>query len=111
MKKKRSIRNFIILAILLSVCFIFCFVSFRIPTTANNFAGFVNGIYRGIDLNGGVTATYTVEFSEKFDGDMNMAVDQACNRVENLLSDEFTEYYVERVDEDKIRISKAISIN
>lgn len=105
MKKKRAIRNYAILAILLLVCLIFSFISFRIPTTVDNFAGFINGIYRGIDFNGGITATYVVEHSETFDGDMSVAVDKAVFRVESLLSDEFTEYYVEKVDEDKIRIT------
>ena len=105
MKKKRAIKNFIILGILLLICFIFSFVSFRIPTTVDNFAGFINGIYKGIDFNGGLTATYTVEFDDNFKGDMSSAVETASNRVKSLLSAEFTEYRVEKVGEDKIRVT------
>ncbi|MBQ4558070.1 MAG: hypothetical protein IJA61_01685 [Clostridia bacterium] len=105
MKKKRAIKNFIILGILLAICFVFSFVSFRIPTTVDNFAGFVNGIYKGIDFNGGLTATYTIEYNDNFKGDMEAAVEKASDRVKSLLSTEFTEYKVEKIGEDKIRIT------
>ncbi len=105
MKKKRAIRNYIILAILLLICFVFSFVSFRIPTTVDNFAGFLNGIYQGIDFKGGVTATYTVEYNDNFDGDMNKAIDKAIARCSNLLSAEYTEYQVEKLGEDQIRLT------
>ncbi|MBE5735685.1 MAG: hypothetical protein E7361_04505 [Clostridiales bacterium] len=105
MKKKRATRNFIILGILLLFCFIFSFVSFRIPTTVDNFVGFYNGIYGGIDVSGGVTATYVVEHYDDFEGDTSVAVDKAMDRVEGMLRREYNEYFVEKVGEDKIRVT------
>ncbi len=105
MKKKRAIRNFIILAILLLICFIFSFVSFRIPTTVDRFAGFVNGIYLSKDFNGGVTATYTVTYDDNFNGDEELAVSKAMARVESLVARDYGEYYIEKVDSDKICVT------
>ncbi len=105
MKKKRAIRNFVILGILLLLCFVFSFVSFRIPTTVDKFVGFYNGVYGGIDISGGITATYTIEHYEDHEGGMTDAVAKAKDRVEILLGREYNEYYVENLGTDKLRIT------
>ncbi len=103
MKKQRAIRNYIILSILLLVCFVFSFVSFKIPTTVNNFAGFINGIYRGTDFNNGVTATYTVSHTDNYENDESATL-AAKARVEKLISAKYAEFSVEMLDDNKIKI-------
>jgi len=105
MKKKRAIRNYIILAILLLICLVFSFISFRIPTTVDKFAGFINGIYQGIDFKGGVTATYNVEFNDYFDGNIETARDKAISRCSSLLSSQYTEFEIEKLGTDKIKLT------
>ncbi len=104
MKKKRATRNFIILAILLFVCFLFSFISFRIPSTVDNFVGFINGLYKGIDVVGGVGATYTVNYTDDFKGDMDDAIDKAVTRVSDLLNRDFNEYIVEKSNDNAIKV-------
>ena len=65
MTKRLAIRNFILMSILAVLLAVLCFVSFTIPASNYKFAGFANAITTDIDLKGGYSATYNIEFDEK----------------------------------------------
>lgn len=105
MKKKIAIGNFIVLALIIVLCFVFSFVSFKIPGTVLNFKGFLGAMPKSLEYSSGITATYEVEIADYFNGSKEEAVDIAINRVHKLLKNDYSEAVVEKVDDNKIRIT------
>ena len=56
MKKRRAIRNFILIGIVALLGLLLTIFSFDIPFTNYTFNGFAKGIQLGLDLKGGVMA-------------------------------------------------------
>lgn len=105
MKKKLAIGNFIVLALIIVLCFVFSFVSFKIPGTTLNFKGFLRAIPKSLEYTDGVTATYEVEIAEYFNGSEEEAINIAKNRVHKLLKNDYSESKVEIIDQNKIKIT------
>lgn len=103
MKKKIAKRNFIVISIVLAICMLFCFVGFKIPTTNNRFKGFINSLPLGLDFDSGVTAIYNLEI--KNDDGIEKATSSTISRIETILSKQFNEYKVERINNDQIRLT------
>ena len=105
MKKKIAIGNFIVLALIIVLCFVFSFVSFKIPGTTLNFKGFLGALPKSLEYTSGITATYEVEIADYYNGSEEEAVDIAINRVHKLLKNDYSESIVEKIGENKIKIT------
>lgn len=104
MKKNRAICNFIFLTVLVIICFVFSFVGFILPTTNYYFKGFVNSVPLGYDFDGGVMAIYNVEKASYLDQSTSEVVDNTINRVYQLLSADFNEPIVKKVNDSQIKV-------
>ena len=98
MKKKIAIGNFIVLALIIVLCFVFSFVSFKIPGTVLNFKGFLGAMPKSLEYSSGITATYEVEIADYINASEEEAVNIAINRVHKLLKNDYSEAVVEKVD-------------
>ena len=56
MKKKRAIRNYVLVSIFVVIVFLLSFISFPVPGTNYNFVGLAN-LHQGLELGGGVKNT------------------------------------------------------
>jgi len=85
MKKKRAIRNYVLVSIFIVVVLALCFVSFPVPATNYNFLGLAN-LHLGLELGGGVKNTYDIEVADWYDGTDKEAYVEATDRVQKLLN-------------------------
>lgn len=104
MKKKRAIRNFILLSILIVICFVFSFVGFNVPTTTNRFKGFINSIPLSLEYGNGVMAIYDVETADYFDGTNAEALNKTVERVTKMVHQYYNEAVVSKYGENQIKI-------
>ena len=104
MKKKKAIRNYVLVSLFVVVLLLLSVLKFPVPFTNYNFNGFVRGMNLGLDFGGGVTATYTIETADWYDGTMVEAVSRTIDRVQTMLDKEYADAKVYKVDDDKIRI-------
>ena len=86
MKKRRAIRNFVFIGIVLLLLLILTASSFTIPFTDYKFNGFVGGLNRSVDLNGGISATYKVSTADYFEGSIDDARNKAIDRINYLIA-------------------------
>ena len=89
MNKTRAIIKYCIICLIVSLAVVLCFAEFTIPFTNTKYVGCYQAIKdkMGIDLNGGVSAVFEVEPSEK-SSDLEAEVDATINRIKNTLSDQ-----------------------
>ena len=104
MKKKKAIRNYVLVSLFVVVLLLLSVLKFPVPFTNYNFNGFVGGMNLGLDFGGGVTATYTIETADWYDGTMDEAVSSTIDRVQTMLDKEYADAKVYKVDDNKIRI-------
>ena len=104
MKKKKAIRNYVLVSLFVVVLLLLSVLKFPVPFTNYNFNGFVRGMNLGLDFGGGVTATYTIETADWYEGTMDEAVSSTIDRVQTMLDKEYADAKVYKVDDDKIRI-------
>ena len=74
MKKKKAIRNYVLVSICVVALLLLSIFSFSIPFTNYNFNGFVNGLSLGLDLGGGISATFEVETADWYKGTFDEAM-------------------------------------
>lgn len=84
MTKNLAKRNFICMAILACLLLVLCFINIAVPTSNYRFVGFANAIQKDIDIAGGYSADYTVNFR---DGELDKegAFNQTIQMIENKL--------------------------
>jgi preprotein translocase subunit SecD len=103
MKKKKAIRDYILLSLFIVVTILLSFISFPIPTTNYTFVGFAN-MHKGLELGGGVKNTYTMEVADWYKGSDKEAYNDALERVQNLLNKYYADATAYFSEEDKITI-------
>lgn len=104
MKKKKAIRNYVLVSLCVVFLLLLSVLNFPVPFTNYIFRGFVNGMNLGLDLGGGVSATYTIETADWYNGTMEEAVSSTIDRVQKMLDREYPDAKVYKVDEDSIRL-------
>lgn len=103
MKKKRAIRNYVLVSLFVVIVLALCFISFPVPGTNFNFLGLAN-LHQGLGLGGGVKNTYNLEVADWFDGTKDEAYVKAVDRIQNLLDKQFADAKVYLSGEDKVTI-------
>lgn len=104
MLKKNSIISFILLVIIAILGILLCVCPFAVPTTTDNYNGFIQAIQKGMDLKGGVSAIYQVESSISGDA-ISQTIDNNLSKIEKMFSIQgYSEVYVVRQGDDKIRV-------
>lgn len=103
MKKKRAIRNYVLVSIFIVLVLALCFISFPVPWTNYNFLGLAN-MHQGLELDGGVKNTYDLEIADWYTGNKDTAYVKAVNRVQKLLDKEYADAKVYLSGEDQITI-------
>ena len=103
MKKKRAIRNYVLVSIFIAIVLVLSFVSFPVPGTNYDFLGLGN-LHLGLELGGGVKNTYDLEVADWYDGTHEKAYIQTVNRVQELLDKHYPDGKVYLSGEDQITV-------
>ena len=103
MKKKKAIRNYVLVSIFIVVMLVLTFISFPVPGTTYNFMGLGN-LHMGIELGGGVKNTYDLEIADWYEGNKIDAYNKAVNRVQDLLNKKYADAKVYLNGDDKITV-------
>lgn len=103
MKKKRAIRNYVLVSLFIVLVLALCFISFPVPGTNYNFLGIAN-LHLGLELGGGVKNTYDLEVADWYDGAKDKAYVETVNRIQKLLDKKYADAKVYLSGEDKITI-------
>ena len=105
-RKKFSIANFILVAILTLLGVVLSVCSFDIPFTTYTYNGFAKSISLGLDLAGGVSVVY--ECSLPDDANENLDLENAISateaRLTSLITDKYSEATITRQGNTRIRI-------
>ncbi len=91
MLRKNSIVKFVLLIIIAIIGVLLCVCPFNVPASTNRYNGFVFAIDKGLDLNGGVSAIYSVEKRDNQDKSITEIIDESIEKLEKSL-DENTSY-------------------
>ncbi|MFA5759944.1 MAG: hypothetical protein WC942_11390, partial [Clostridia bacterium] len=103
--RKKSIRKFIAMAIVILIGLFLAVVPFEIPFTYYKYNSFVGAIKLGIDLKGGIVAVYEATEPENSDADFDTSLTATIKRLSDLLTSEgYTEATVVEQQGNKIRI-------
>lgn len=103
MKKKRAIRNFVLLSIFIVLTLLLTFVPFPVLGTNYNFLGLGN-LHMGLELGGGVKNTYNLEVADWYEGNKEQAYNKAVERVQYLLNLKYADAKVYLNADDKMTI-------
>ena len=90
MKKKRAIRNYVLISIFIVLTLLLTVISFPVPGTNYKFLG-LGDLHLGLELGGGVKNTYELEVADWYDGDKADAYKEAVDRVQELLNKNYTD--------------------
>lgn len=104
MKKRRAIRNFVLICIVAILGLVLTIFSFDIPFTTYTFTGFAKGIKLGLDLKGGVMAVYDCEKSSESEGSLEEQIDATIQRLTNLITEDYPEATIVPQGSNQIRI-------
>lgn len=105
MKKRKGIRNIVLLSVLAIIGLVLTFASFDIPFTNYKFKGFANSIQMGLDLKGGVMAVYDATADEESEGDFDDQLNATIQRLSDLIASEgYTEATVTKQGDNQIRV-------
>ena len=85
MKKKRAIRNYVLISLFIVIVAVLSFVSFPVVGTTYDFKGLAN-IHLGLELGGGVKNTYNLEVADWYDGSDKEAYQETIDRVQFILN-------------------------
>lgn len=103
MTKKRSIRRFVLLAILVAIGIVLTVGGFKIPFTSYRYNGFANSISLGLDLSGGLAVVYDCDTTGS--GDLSNSIDATITRLQSVLySEGYSEATVTKQGTSRIRI-------
>jgi len=103
MKKKRAIRNYVLISIFIVLTLLLTFISFPVPGTTYNFLGLGN-LHLGLELGGGVKNTYNLEVADWYEGSKESAYTKTVDRIQYLLDKKYADAKVYLSDGDKITI-------
>ena len=105
MKKKKAIRNFVLMCIVAVLGLVLTIFSFDIPFTTYTFKGFANGIQLGLDLKGGMMAVYDCEQASDSEGTLEEQIDATIARLTNLIiTEDYPEATIVKQGDNQIRI-------
>ena len=103
MKKKRAIRNFVLLSIFIVLTLLLTFIPFPVLGTNYNFLGLGN-LHMGLELGGGVKNTYNLEVADWYEGNKEDVYNKAVERVQYLLNLKYADAKVYLNADDKMTI-------
>ena len=103
MKKKKAIRNYVLISIFVVIMLVLTFISFPVPGTTYTYMGLGN-LHMGLELGGGVKNTYNLELADWYEGDKEDAYREAVDRVQNLLNKNYADAKVYLNGDDKVTI-------
>jgi len=103
MKKKRAIRNYVLVSLFIVIVSLLCFVPFQVPYTNYNFLGLAN-LHQGLELGGGVKNTFDLEVADWFNGSKEEAYIKTVDRVQKLLDNNYADSKVYLSGEDQLTI-------
>lgn len=103
MKKKKAIRNYVLISIFIVITLLLTFIPFPVPGTNYNFTG-IGNLHLGLELGGGVKNTYDLEVADWYEGNKMDAYNKAVDRVQNLLNLHYADAKVYLNGEDKMTI-------
>jgi preprotein translocase subunit SecD len=103
MKKKKAIRNYVLISLFVVIVALLSFIQFPVPFTNYNFKGLAN-LHMGLELGGGVKNTYECEVADWYDGSKNDAYNEAITRIQSLLNKKYADAKVYLNGEDTITI-------
>ena len=103
MKKKRAIRNYVLISIFIVVVAVLSFVSFPVVGTNYDFKGLAN-IHLGLELGGGVKNTYELEVADWYNGSESEAYQDTIDRVQFMLNKYYADATAYFSDDDKMTI-------
>ncbi|MBE5735776.1 MAG: hypothetical protein E7356_00235 [Clostridiales bacterium] len=113
MKKKRAIRNYVLVSLFVVAVLVLTFVSFPVPGTTYDFVGLAN-LHLGLEFGGGVKNTYDLEVADWYKGEDSKAHIDAVNRVQKLLDKYYSDAKVYLSGDNQVTIEvpdTAISSN
>ncbi|MBE5757355.1 MAG: hypothetical protein E7345_00275 [Clostridiales bacterium] len=103
MKKKRAIRDYVLISLFIVIIAILSFISFPVVGTNYDFKGLAN-IHLGLELGGGVKNTYELEVADWYKGDKSDAYQDAIDRVQKVLNKYYADATVYFSGDDKMTI-------
>lgn len=103
MKKKRAVRNYVLVSIFIVLVLLLTFISFPIPGTNYNFIGLGN-LHLGLELGGGVKNTYNLELADWYEGNKQDAYNKTVERIQYLLNLKYADAKVYLNDSDRITL-------
>ena len=104
MKKKKAIRNFVLICIVAGIGLVLTIFSFDIPFTTYTFNGFAKSVQLGLDLKGGVMAVYDCEKSSESEGSLDDQIEATITRLTNLITADYPEATIVKQGDNQIRI-------
>lgn len=104
MKKKRAIRDYILLAVATILGIVLCCCTIPVPFTDYKFTGFAKGIQLGLDLKGGMVAVYDAKMNEDSEGDFDSQLDATITRLTDLITADYSEATIVKQGSNQIRI-------
>ena len=103
MKKKRAIRNYVLISLFIVIVAVLSFVSFPVVGTTYDFKGLAN-IHLGLELGGGVKNTYDLEVADWYDGSDKEAYQETIDRVQSVLNKYYSDATAYFSGDDKMTI-------
>lgn len=103
MKKKRAIRNYVLISLFIVLTLLLTVISFPVPGTNYNFLGLAN-LHSGLEFGGGVKNTYNLEVADWYNGSKEQAYNETVDRIQYLLDKEYADAKVYLNGNDKITI-------
>ncbi len=104
-RKKFSIANFILVALLTAFGIVLSVCSFNIPFTSYTYNGFAKSISLGLDLAGGISVVYDCDISNDSNTqDLDTAIDATVERLTSLITKDYSEATITRQGGSRIRI-------
>lgn len=104
MKKKKAIRNYVLICIVAILGLVLTIFSFDIPFTTYTFNGFAKSIQLGLDLKGGVMAVYDCEESSESEGSLEDQIEATITRLTSLITTDYPEATIVKQGDNQIRI-------
>lgn len=106
MEKKKSIAKIAIISLISVLLVIFSIISFTPKNSVTGFAGFANAINKGLDVNGGIYATYTPEkIGDITDAEFKKDLNSTYLRIKSLINEKgYEDARVYLTSDNKIRI-------
>lgn len=103
MKKKRAIRNYVLISIFIVISLLLTFISFPVPGTHYTFTG-IGNIHMGLELGSGVKNTYDLEVADWYEGNKLDAYNKTVDRVQYLLNLKYADARVYLNSDDKMTV-------